>query len=305
MKRILTALILSLAISSLFAVNLDVTVTSGNFELYDAYGYRSDPNTVSDMEGLIVLTNDEEVTFSTAYGDITLSEGSIFSILSLDVAAPTFYLVDGSARFDLKEDIYIQVYTPVTLTALSKTGSYQIITSEDEEAIYNYSGSEAVSLDALSGNSYIIEPETYSSLTAMILNKPLRETEDVDVKEEEGTEEIPEVVINIPSRPTIISIEGEVITPSVPEIEVGDITLPPVPEAPVLTYDYSTPKTAVLTVKDQVLTGEVIPTRPYISVVRSEMGVPSRPDILSITYESNLVPPTVRVFEVEKKTLTE
>ena len=80
MKRILTALILSLAISSLFAVNLDVTVTSGNFELYDAYGYRSDPNTVSDMEGLIVLTNDEEVTFSTAYGDITLSEGSIFSI---------------------------------------------------------------------------------------------------------------------------------------------------------------------------------------------------------------------------------
>ena len=149
------------------------------------------------------------------------------------------------------------------------------------------------------------EPETYSSLTAMILNKPLRETEDVDVKEEEGTEEIPEVVINIPSRPTIISIEGEVITPSVPEIEVGDITLPPVPEAPVLTYDYSTPKTAVLTVKDQVLTGEVIPTRPHISVVRSEMGVPSRPDILSITYESNLVPPTVRVFEVEKKTLTE
>ena len=73
MKRILAALILLLSISSLFAVNLDLTVTSGNFKLYDAYGHRCDAETVSDLEGLIVLTNDEEVTFSTIYGDITLA----------------------------------------------------------------------------------------------------------------------------------------------------------------------------------------------------------------------------------------
>ena len=83
MKRIITALILLLSISSLFAVNLDLTVTSGDFELYDAYGQRCDGATVSDLEGLIVLTDDEEVTFSTVYGDITLSENAIFSVLSL------------------------------------------------------------------------------------------------------------------------------------------------------------------------------------------------------------------------------
>ena len=192
MKRILAALILLLSISSLFAVNLDLTVTSGNFKLYDAYGHRCDAETVSDLEGLIVLTNDEEVTFSTIYGDITLDGGSIFSVLSLDASAPTFYLVNGGARFDLRENIYIQVYTPVTLTALNTTGSYKILTTDDEEAIYNYSeNGQALSLDALSGNSYEIEPMTYSSLTKMVVNVPLEDVE--EVKEEEV----------IPAEPTI------------------------------------------------------------------------------------------------------
>ena len=166
MKRIITALILLLSISSLFAVNLDVTVTSGNFELYDAYGRRCDGVAVSDLEGLIVLTNEEEVTFSTDYGDIILGGNSIFSVLSLDASAPTFYLIDGKAGFDLREDIYIQVYTPVTLTALNESGVYEIITTDDEEAIYNYSAdSYARSLDGLSGISYEIYPQTYSSLS--------------------------------------------------------------------------------------------------------------------------------------------
>ena len=214
MKRILAALILLLSISSLFAVNLDLTVTSGNFKLYDAYGHRCDAETVSDLEGLIVLTNDEEVTFSTIYGDITLDGGSIFSVLSLDASAPTFYLVNGGARFDLRENIYIQVYTPVTLTALNTTGSYKILTTDDEEAIYNYSeNGQALSLDALSGNSYEIEPMTYSSLTKMVVNVPLEDVE--EVKEEEV----------IPAEPTITEPESTILVPERAEIVVTESTL--------------------------------------------------------------------------------
>lgn len=280
MKRILAALILLLSISSLFAVNLDLTVTSGNFKLYDAYGHRCDAETVSDLEGLIVLTNDEEVTFSTIYGDITLDGGSIFSVLSLDASAPTFYLVNGGARFDLRENIYIQVYTPVTLTALNTTGSYKILTTDDEEAIYNYSeNGQALSLDALSGNSYEIEPMTYSSLTKMVVNVPLEDVE--EVKEEEV----------IPAEPTITEPESTILVPERAEIVVTESTLtgiPSIPELYVSSEKLNAPSAASLNVKEAVL-----------------LGVPSKTDFVSVTYESNLIPPKVSVFEVEKKTLTE
>ncbi len=280
MKRILAALILLLSISSLFAVNLDLTVTSGNFKLYDAYGHRCDAETVSDLEGLIVLTNDEEVTFSTIYGDITLDGGSIFSVLSLDASAPTFYLVNGGARFDLRENIYIQVYTPVTLTALNTTGSYKILTTDDEEAIYNYSeNGQALSLDALSGNSYEIEPMTYSSLTKMVVNVPLEDVE--EVKEEEV----------IPAEPTITEPESTILVPERAEIVVTESTLtgiPSIPELYVSSEKLNAPSAASLNVKEAVL-----------------LGVPSKADFVSVTYESNLIPPKVSVFEVEKKTLTE
>lgn len=280
MKRILAALILLLSISSLFAVNLDLTVTSGNFKLYDAYGHRCDAETVSDLEGLIVLTNDEEVTFSTIYGDITLDGGSIFSVLSLDASAPTFYLVNGGARFDLRENIYIQVYTPVTLTALNTTGSYKILTTDDEEAIYNYSeNGQALSLDALSGNSYEIEPMTYSSLTKMVVNVPLEDVE--EVKEEEV----------IPEKPTITETESTILVPERAEIVVTESTLtgiPSIPELYVSSEELNAPSAASLNVKEAVL-----------------LGVPSKADFVSVTYESNLIPPKVSVFEVEKKTLTE
>ena len=280
MKRILAALILLLSISSLFAVNLDLTVTSGNFKLYDAYGHRCDAETVSDLEGLIVLTNDEEVTFSTIYGDITLDGGSIFSVLSLDASAPTFYLVNGGARFDLRENIYIQVYTPVTLTALNTTGSYKILTTDDEEAIYNYSeNGQALSLDALSGNSYEIEPMTYSSLTKMVVNVPPEDVE--EVKEEEV----------IPAEPTITEPESTILVPERAEIEVTESTLtgiPSIPELYVSSEELNAPSAASLNVKEAVL-----------------LGVPSKADFVSVTYESNLIPPKVSVFEVEKKTLTE
>ena len=280
MKRIIAALILLLSISSLFAVNLDLTVTSGNFKLYDAYGHRCDAETVSDLEGLIVLTNDEEVTFSTIYGDITLDGGSIFSVLSLDASAPTFYLVNGGARFDLRENIYIQVYTPVTLTALNTTGSYKILTTDDEEAIYNYSeNGQALSLDALSGNSYEIEPMTYSSLTKMVVNVPLEDVE--EVKEEEV----------IPAEPTITEPESTILVPERAEIVVTESTLtgiPSIPELYVSSEKLNAPSAASLNVKEAVL-----------------LGVPSKADFVSVTYESNLIPPKVSVFEVEKKTLTE
>ena len=280
MKRILAALILLLSISSLFAVNLDLTVTSGNFKLYDAYGHRCDAETVSDLEGLIVLTNDEEVTFSTIYGDITLDGGSIFSVLSLDASAPTFYLVNGGARFDLRENIYIQVYTPVTLTAVNTTGSYKILTTDDEEAIYNYSeNGQALSLDALSGNSYEIEPMTYSSLTKMVVNVPLEDVE--EVKEEEV----------IPAEPTITEPESTILVPERAEIVVTESTLtgiPSIPELYVSSEELNAPSAASLNVKEAVL-----------------LGVPSKADFVSVTYESNLIPPKVSVFEVEKKTLTE
>ena len=280
MKRILAALILLLSISSLFAVNLDLTVTSGNFKLYDAYGHRCDAETVSDLEGLIVLTNDEEVTFSTIYGDITLDGGSIFSVLSLDASAPTFYLVNGGARFDLRENIYIQVYTPVTLTALNTTGSYKILTTDDEEAIYNYSeNGQALSLDALSGNSYEIEPMTYSSLTKMVVNVPLEDVE--EVKEEEV----------IPAEPTITEPESTILVPERAEIVVTESTLTgitSIPDLYVSSEELNAPSAASLNVKEAVL-----------------LGVPSKADFVSVTYESNLIPPKVSVFEVEKKTLTE
>ena len=229
MKRIITALILLLSISSLFAVNLDLTVTSGDFELYDAYGQRCDGATVSDLEGLIVLTDDEEVTFSTVYGDITLSENAIFSVLSLDSSKPTFYLVDGKARFDLKENIYIQIYTPITLTALTEVGVYEIQTTDEEEAIYNYSESGmARCLDGLSGISYEIYPQTYSSLTRGVVNVPLEEVPSLPPFDEEKTE-VEEIVEDVvaedirPTEPEIISVEKELNIPSRPEIVVSDV----------------------------------------------------------------------------------
>lgn len=315
MKRIITALILLLSISSLFAVNLDVTVTSGNFELYDAYGRRCDGVAVSDLEGLIVLTNEEEVTFSTDYGDIILGGNSIFSVLSLDASAPTFYLIDGKAGFDLREDIYIQVYTPVTLTALNESGVYEIITTDDEEAIYNYStDSYARSLDGLSGISYEIYPQTYSSLTRMVVNIPLdqvdtlppeQETKEMSV--EEIVEEVVEDVIR-PKEPTIISVEGKLNIPSKPELVVSETYLPPVPKVPevvVKGYEYSIPSPASLSITKHELTGFAVPSIPSIEVERKVEGVPAKPDFTSVTYESNLIAPAVSVFEVEKKTLTE
>ncbi len=263
MKRILTALLLALCIFSLPAADLDITVSNGNFKLYDAYGERIDMNAgVSNLEGLIVLTEDEEVTCTTPYGDATLGPNSIFSILSLDVENPTFYLVNGSLEIKLEEDLSLAVYTPVSLTAVFEKGDYRIVTTDEEEGIYNYSETaSALAFDALTGITYIIEPRSYSSSTANILNQPI----------DEDSEEVIEIAV--PEAPSMLDVVRRLNLPSAPKVYVADTYLPIIPAVPTLFVDI-------------------------------DYGVPSRPDIESITYESGLIPPTVSALEVQKKTLT-
>ena len=269
MKRILTALVLALCIFSLSASNLDyITVSSDNFRLYDSYGARIDlkDEIPSDLEGVIVLTDEEPVTFNTVYGDITLSSSSIFSILSLDPSSPTFYLVNGEASIDLKEDVSTLFYTPVTLTAITKAGSYKLVSTEDEEAVYNYSESESIySFDATTGVTYTLEPLTYSSLTKQVLNKAI--TEDV-IEEDNAT---------TPTMPVLKDVVRRLSLPSAHKVYVEGRYMPVLPSQPSIFYDISLQTT----------------------------GTPERPEIRAISYETGLVAPSVQTIELEKKTIAD
>lgn len=286
MKRILTALILLLCLSSIFAVNLDVMATSGDFNLYDAYGRRVEADALSDLEGLIVIT-DKNVTFSTAYGDITLAGDSIFSILSLSEGNPTFYLIDGKARFDLKSEIDIDIYTPVTLTRIDDKGSYQIVSSDSDEAIFSLSsGTTALALNALDGRTYEIKGKTYTSLTKKMLNTPLSLSTERDIL-----------------RPLTTKGFRDGSSPKKPVIYVKNSTLPPVPSMPTLSVSYNIPEMADVTVTEQET--DVPPSTPSIRVIDVKTSAPSKPEIINVQYMKGLIPPTVTVFEAEKKTLTE
>ena len=124
---------------------------------------------------------------------------------------------------------------------------------------------------------------------------------------EEIVEDVVEEVIR-PTEPEIISVEKELNIPSRPEIVVSDVYMPAVPSAPevvVKEYEYSTPSPASISITKHELVGEAVPSTPTLEATRNIEGVPSKPDFSSVTYESNLIPPKVSVFEVEKKTLTE
>ena len=108
-----------------------------------------------------------------------------------------------------------------------------------------------------------------------------------------GTKKVEEVKEEevIPAKPTITEPESTILVPERAEIVVTESTLtgiPSIPELYVSSEELNAPSAASLNVKEAVL-----------------LGVPSKADFVSVTYESNLIPPKVSVFEVEKKTLTE
>ena len=103
MKRtLLIALSLFLSLSMAFSGGLVLESETPGFRIYDQPGRSMPDETVMDDAMYIILNEEEDAVLNSDFGTITLKPDTILGITSLDVEAPSFYLVSGYAEIDLK-----------------------------------------------------------------------------------------------------------------------------------------------------------------------------------------------------------
>ena len=113
MKRtLLIALSLFLSLSMAFSGGLVLESETPGFRIYDQTGRSMPDETVMDDAMYIILNEEEDAVLNSDFGTITLKPDTILGITSLDVEAPSFYLVSGYAEIDLKARMRVDFPTP-------------------------------------------------------------------------------------------------------------------------------------------------------------------------------------------------
>ncbi|HIV98915.1 MAG TPA: hypothetical protein IAB12_03955 [Candidatus Ornithospirochaeta avicola] len=313
-KKLSLFLIMLLAVTGLFASSY-VTVSTSNIRLFDEYGTSVDINTVTDYTGLIIFA-DEDVTFNCPFGDILLNEGSLITVLSWTQDKAELYLVNGEARVNLIGKADLNIYTPVALAGMYSKGEYRIVSTESEEAFFNYSAGSALYVDSLLGelkqvdwlsssdiltghdnvisfsqyenearysNSFI--SSYYEKKNAPVEVEPEEapaeeEAEEPAALEEEEVPAIPEMTATVEEaeEPEVPAAPEMTVTVEVPEEKI------PVPSAAVLEAVSSelivTPDAPSFLEPKREMLREAVPTAPkitYTSTLEGRKDIPDAP----------------------------
>ena len=309
-KKLSLFLIMLLAVAGLFASSY-VTVSTSNIRLFDEYGTSVDINTVTDYTGLIIYA-DEDVTFNCPFGDILLNEGSLITVLSWTQDKAELYLVNGEARVNLLGKADLNIYTPVALAGMYSKGEYRIVSTESEEAFFNYSAGSALyvdsllgelkqvdwlsSSDILTGHDNVISFSQYESearySNSFISSYYEKKNAPVEVEPAESTEEEeaeePAVLeeIEVPTSPEMTATVEEPEVPEVPTAPemtatVEEPEVPEVPTAPEMTATVEEPEVPE------------VPTAPEMTATVEEPEMPEVPAAPEMTV-------TVEMPEEEK-----
>ena len=317
-KKLSLFLIMLLAVAGLFASSY-VTVSTSNIRLFDEYGTSVDINTVTDYTGLIIYA-DEDVTFNCPFGDILLNEGSLITVLSWTQDKAELYLVNGEARVNLLGKADLNIYTPVALAGMYSKGEYRIVSTESEEAFFNYSAGSALyvdsllgelkqvdwlsSSDILTGHDNVISFSQYESearySNSFISSYYEKKNAPVEVEPAESTEEEeaeePAVLedIEVPTSPEMTATVEEPEVPEVPTAPemtatVEEPEVPEVPTAPEMTATVEEPEVPeVPAAPEMTVTVEMpeeekipVPSAAVLEAVSSELIVtPDAPSFL-------------------------
>ena len=244
MKKITASLVLFLMIVSASFASTALSF-SGNGTLVAGNGRTIRKTEVEiDEKGLVVMAGDEKIT---AEGDgikVLIGKDTI-ATLTDDGKTFTLYVVTGEGAVCTTADRSVRIYTPTTLTEAEGSGDYYVMSTENEEYIFNHSDRDITSYDSLRN--------TYTTIKAgeglnAILNKPLRaeETPVKEVTNEESAAPVTETV-KVPAAPVFVNIEEEVNTPSEPVITQAERTL-------------TAPEEPLVEVKESALTEEKTPS---------------------------------------------
>jgi len=138
--RISTLLMTALAAPALFASNGTPILEDNaqSLSVYDTYGHKLALKNLSFdtiEKDTIVRTGDQNVSFSTSFGTVTLHKNSLMVVKALEKNAPVLYLVDGQLDVITPEAYQgkIKIATPVSLYELDKNGSILVTSTEKEE----------------------------------------------------------------------------------------------------------------------------------------------------------------------------
>ena len=266
-----------------FSGGLALESETPGFRIYDQTGRSMPDETVMDDAMYIILNEEEDAVLNSDFGTITLKPDTILGITSLDVEAPSFYLVSGYAEIDLKARMRVDLYTPTSSFAFNSPGTYGFISTESEEIALNYTGEGSIAYyDSILGRSGKVEKGYYVSALENTYGKIAGEEEE----------------IKVPGKPELNVISSSLVKPLVPSVEVESSALVGEKDEEVVP---SIPATPVLKVVESTLSVEEPETQtpPGVNVEVKETALVKAEEKEEFGREVNpiLLPPVVTKIE--------
>ncbi len=143
MKKTIILLILFLAVLS-FLFSSDPLTISGNVKLL------STKESGEYIKETILKTEEESVEAHFNSMTIVMKENTLLAVLEKNNTT-TIYLVYGKASVKTETKEHLLIYTPVTLIEENTDINIFLISTDDEEKVYNYSSSPITGYDAIRG----------------------------------------------------------------------------------------------------------------------------------------------------------
>ena len=203
MRKLVLALMITLA-ALVPAFAQDALVLSegdaGSVRLYTPSGEPADPLSMIDSDGYVIQSTDSSAVFTSPFGDILISPGTLLAVTGFNFDAPSIYLLDGQMTVNLSGLVGLTVYTTSASYSLSGQGQYIFVYTSNMDVAINNSSSDVALYDALRRQESTISAYHYSEAPA----ETAAETP-VEVPAQTPAEE---TVAEVPAVPEYITLTG-------------------------------------------------------------------------------------------------
>ncbi len=215
MRKLVLALMITLA-ALVPAFAQDALVLSegdaGSVRLYTPSGEPADPLSMIDSDGYVIQSTDSSAVFTSPFGDILISPGTLLAVTGFNYDAPSVYLLDGQMTVNLSGLVGLTVYTTSASYSLSGQGQYIFVYTSNMDVAINNSSSDVALYDALRRQESTISAYHYSDLITRQLDMPISAPEEEAEAPAETPVETPaEVPAETPAEETVAEV------PAVPE----------------------------------------------------------------------------------------
>ena len=181
MRKLVLALMITLA-ALVPAFAQDALVLSegdaGSVRLYTPSGEPADPLSMIDSDGYVIQSTDSSAVFTSPFGDILISPGTLLAVTGFNYDAPSIYLLDGQMTVNLSGLVGLTVYTTSASYSLSGQGQYIFVYTSNMDVAINNSSSDVALYDALRRQESTISAYHYSDLITRQLDMPISAPEE-------------------------------------------------------------------------------------------------------------------------------